>query len=164
MFNYHNYSSTKRNQFKIGRGALGHGLKTVLGSAYALATEHYGYSNWTPLKIRNGNKQWTISLILDRITGLHPPDIKSIIVNDILKTEIEIDIPVDSDSVDKNVSELTQTFYKYLILNPHITMNLTIWVLGVITTLKFRKLNLTGRIYIVYGVTQKKILSILFLP
>ncbi|SRR6266498_2678439 len=26
MFNYYNYSSTKRNQFKIGRGALGHGL------------------------------------------------------------------------------------------------------------------------------------------
>ena len=128
MFNYHNYSSTKRNQFKIGRGALGHGLKTVLGSVYALATEHYGYSNWTPLKIRNRNKQWTIGLILDRITGLHPPDIKSIIVNDILKTEIEIDIPVDSDSVNKNVIELKQTFNKYLILNPHITMNLAIGV------------------------------------
>ncbi len=128
MFNYHNYSSTKRNQFKIGRGALGHGLKTVLGAAYALATEHYGYSDWTPLKIRNGTKQWTIGLIVNRKTGLHPPNIKSIVVNDILKTEIEIDIPVDTDSIDKNVSELIQTFNRYLILNPHITMNLTIGV------------------------------------
>jgi hypothetical protein len=126
MFNYHNYSSTKRNQFKISRGALGHGLKTVLGSVYALATEHYNLTSWTPLKLRNGNKEWTIGLTVDRITGLQPPDFKSTVVNDILKTEIEIDIPVDSDSIDKNVNELIQIFNKYLILNPHITMNLSL--------------------------------------
>jgi hypothetical protein len=126
MFNYHNYSSTKRNQFKISRGALGHGLKTVLGSAYALATEHYNHSSWTPLKIINGNKQWTIGLKVDRITGVHPPDIKSITVNDTLKTEIEIDIPADTNSVDKRVKELTWTLIKYVILNPHLTMNITV--------------------------------------
>lgn len=126
-FNYRNYSSTKRNQFKISRGALGHGLKTVLGSAYALATEHFNHSNWTPLKITNRNRQWTICLTVDRINGkLHPPDIKSTTVNDILKTEIEIDIPVDSNSHDKNLKDLTNIVYKYLILNPHIAMNISI--------------------------------------
>lgn len=126
MFNYYNYSSTKRNQFKIGRGALGHGLKTVLSSAYALATEHYGCSNWTPLKIRNRDKLWTISLSINRNTGYRPPHINSKITDDddILRTEIEIDIP--TDDVDKDVQQLKQVFYKYLILNPHITMNLII--------------------------------------
>src|SRR6266540_2620324 len=128
-FNYHNYSSTKRNQFKVGRGALGHGLKTVLGSLFALATEHFGYSGWIPLKIRNGNNQWTINLTVDKITGLYPPDIESTVINDNLMTEVEIDIPmrpVHGDSVNKNRIELIEIFKKYLILNPHITMNLTV--------------------------------------
>lgn len=126
MFNYYNYSSTKRNQFKISRGALGHGLKTVLGATYALATEHYNHSSWTPIKIRNRNKEFTVTLTVDKITGLHPPDIKSTIIKDTQNTEIEINIPIDRDSVTKNLKSLKSCFYKYLILNPHITMNITI--------------------------------------
>ena len=129
MFNYYNYSSTKRNQFKISRGALGHGLKTVLGATYALAIEHYNHNCWSPIKIRNRNKEWTISLTVDKITGLQPPDIRSKIIDDIRNTEIEIDIPVDSGSANSKVkilNELKSCFYKYVILNPHVTMNITI--------------------------------------
>jgi hypothetical protein len=126
MFNYYNYSSTKRNQFKIGRGALGHGLKTVLSASHTFAKEHYGHSNWKPLIIRNGNTLWTISLSVDRITGYQPPVIKSEIVNDIEKTEIQIDIPIDSETIDKSVFLLKQSLRKYLLLNPHITVNITI--------------------------------------
>ena len=134
MFNYHNYSSTKRNQFKISRGALGHGLKTVLGATYALATEFYNHNSWTPIKIRNRNKEFTISMTLDKITGLQPPDIKSVTREDIPKTEVEIDIPTDilcaSDGSEElrkiPIGSLKLSFYKYVMLNPHITMSITI--------------------------------------
>src|SRR5207247_3447232 len=66
---------------------------------------------------------------IDKITGLYTPDIESTVINDNLMTEVEIDIPmrpVHGDSVNKNRIELIEIFKKYLILNPHITMNLTV--------------------------------------
>ncbi len=127
MFNYHNYSSTKRNQFKIGRGAIGHGLKTVLSATYALATEFYNHTSWTPIKIRNRNKEFTVSLTVDKITGLQPPDVKSMTTEqDIPRTEVEIDIPMDSINVERIRKQLKLCFNNYVILNPHITMNITV--------------------------------------
>ena len=61
IFNFNNFSSTKRNQYKISRGALGNGLKAILGMSYALATENYNYDDWSPLKIRTGNKLYSIA-------------------------------------------------------------------------------------------------------
>jgi len=128
IFDFDNYSSTKRRQFKITRGALGHGLKTVLSTSYTLATEHYGYPNWTPIKVTNGKDQWTVSAMIDRITGkVYSPNIEnSSIIDSVEKTIIEVDIPVSEDRVDKIVVQFKDVFYKFLILNPHITMNIIV--------------------------------------
>ena len=101
IFNFNNFSSTKRNQYKISRGALGNGLKAILGMSYALATENYNYDDWGPLKIRTGNIIYSIALIVDKINGKDRPvfaDIKSekcISDNNGIQTAVKIDIPTN---------------------------------------------------------------------
>ena len=132
IFNFNNFSSTKRNQYKISRGALGNGLKAILGMSYALATESYNYDSWSPLKIKTGKKLYSIPLEVDNINRKDRP------VSSYIKTEegdvdndisIEIDIPIDGKSIlseMETINELTQTFRNYTILNPHITMDITV--------------------------------------
>ena len=63
--------SSKRNQFKVNRGALGDALKEVLGIPYALFHEHDGLQEeWNePLIIRNNstNEEFHVRLIIDRV-------------------------------------------------------------------------------------------------
>lgn len=129
IFNFSTYSSTKRNQFKIIRRSLGHGLKTVLGASYALATEKYGYDNWSALKISSGNSQWVIGIKVDRIDRDGTPiaiDIKSKSIIEVGKIIIEIAIPVDKDSKTMTRESLMHTFYQFAMLNPHVTMNTSV--------------------------------------
>ncbi len=102
IFNFRNFASTKRSQYKISRGALGNGLKAVLGMSYALANGNYNYNNWTPLKIRTSNRLYSITLVVDK-TNIST-DIKRESLPDtpdISHTSIEIDIPTDSNSIVK---------------------------------------------------------------
>ena len=66
--------------------------------------------------------------MIDRITGkVCSPNIEnSSIIDSVEKTIIEVDIPVSEDRVDKIVVQFKDVFYKFLILNPHITMNIII--------------------------------------
>lgn len=125
LFNYHNLASTKRNQHKISRGALGNGLKAILGMSYALATEVYNCDGWTPLRIRTGNKQYSVHLIIDKINKLHKPI--SLDVNEDKcisgeNTSVEIDIPTNS----KTCTKFIDTFRDFTVLNPHVTMRLNV--------------------------------------
>ena len=132
IFNFNNFTSTKRNQYKISRGALGNGLKAILGMSYALATESYNYDGWSPLKIKTGKKQYSIRLEVDDINRKDrpiSPDINTEECDADNKISVEIDIPIDGKSIlseMETINLLTQTFRNYTILNPHIAMNITV--------------------------------------
>src|SRR5215207_1016412 len=101
--------SSKRNQFKVNRGALGDALKEVLGIPYALFHEYDSESQqqqeWNePLIIRNNsaNEEFHIRLIIDRVNQDIGLDVQRKI-NTVVHgrhatspntTEIEIRLPV----------------------------------------------------------------------
>jgi hypothetical protein len=67
IFDFGRYHSSKRNQFKITKGALGDALKEVLYIPYVLAYENE-INNWNyPLKIYAAGKIFCIHLDIDRI-------------------------------------------------------------------------------------------------
>jgi hypothetical protein len=61
IFNFDNSYSSKRNQYRIKRGALGDAFKEILGIPYALAVEDsdiQDYEDWKyPLQINVSNKR-----------------------------------------------------------------------------------------------------------
>ncbi|HEY7082505.1 MAG TPA: hypothetical protein VH500_22680 [Nitrososphaeraceae archaeon] len=69
IFNFDRFYSSKRNQFKINKGALGDAFKEILCIPYALAREE-GIEGWSePLIIRdyNANRIFSVHLVVDRI-------------------------------------------------------------------------------------------------
>ena len=67
IFDFGGFYSSKRNLYKIGRGALGDALKEVVSIPYALA-EQNGIERWNkPLIITSGNKRYLIRIIVDRV-------------------------------------------------------------------------------------------------
>jgi hypothetical protein len=108
--------SSKRNQFKVNRGALGDALKEVLGIPYALFHEYDDLQEeWNePLIIRNNstNEEFHVRLIIDRVNQDIGLDIQRKTNTTIHNryaaspntTEIEIRLPVfDENSSNKNV-------------------------------------------------------------
>lgn len=66
IFNFHESTGSKRNQFKVTKGWLGDALKAICGIPYALAHE-VGNENWNePLIITSRNKQFRIRPVIDR--------------------------------------------------------------------------------------------------
>jgi len=66
IFNFHESTGSKRNQYKVTKGWLGDALKAICGIPYALAHE-VGNDNWNePLIITSRNKQFQIRPIIDR--------------------------------------------------------------------------------------------------
>ena len=66
IFNFHESTGSKRNQYKITKGWLGDALKAVCGIPYAL-THEVGNDNWNePLIITSRNKQFRIRPVIDR--------------------------------------------------------------------------------------------------
>jgi hypothetical protein len=71
FFNFDRVLSSKRNQYKITRGALGDAFKEIISAPYALARDSGRYRNnnssngeWDePLIIRNNNKTFNIRLV-----------------------------------------------------------------------------------------------------
>jgi hypothetical protein len=78
IFDFDRYHSSKRNQFKITKGALGDALKEVLCIPHILAHEAE-IANWNyPLYIVSQQKIYQIQLIIDRINQLISPRIKEL--------------------------------------------------------------------------------------
>jgi len=76
IFDFDRYHSSKRNQFKITKGALGDALKEVLCIPRILAQEAE-IANWNyPLYIISQQKLYQIELITDRINQLISSEIK----------------------------------------------------------------------------------------
>jgi hypothetical protein len=77
VFDFDRYHSSKRNQFKITKGALGDALKEVLCIPYVLAHD-VGIADWNhPLYIISPqNKLYEIELITDKINQIISSKIK----------------------------------------------------------------------------------------
>jgi hypothetical protein len=76
IFDFNRYHSSKRNQFKITKGALGDALKEVLCIPHILAYDS-GRVNWNyPLYIISQQKLYQIELITDRINQVIHSKIK----------------------------------------------------------------------------------------
>lgn len=76
IFDFNRYHSSKRNQFKITKGALGDALKEVLCIPHILAYDD-GIADWNyPLYIISQQKLYQIELITDRINQIISSKIK----------------------------------------------------------------------------------------
>ena len=139
IFNYDNYYSSKRNQYRLSRGALGGAFKDILGITYALAVEDPDnnndikeYEDWKyPLQINISNKR-LIDVrieIVDKIrkkiqSKIDPKNIELVEVdknepnnnnNDNEYTEITIYIPKKL-----NHDKISLVFREYATINTHI--------------------------------------------
>jgi hypothetical protein len=96
IFRSGTYYSSKRNQFKITKGALGDALKEVLCIPYVLAHENE-INNWNyPLKIYAAGKIFQIHLDIDRINQ---------------RTHLEIDDDKSYDDSEEITVSLDESFF-----------------------------------------------------
>ena len=67
IFTFTGFFSSKRNQYKISRGALGDALKEVICVPYALADSN-DLPSWNePLTIESGKNKFVIHLNIDKV-------------------------------------------------------------------------------------------------
>ena len=66
IFSFDSFFSSKRNQYKITRGALGDALKEVNCIPYAISKEYYNIEWNEPLIISSGKERFFITLDVDR--------------------------------------------------------------------------------------------------
>jgi hypothetical protein len=59
IFNFDSFFSSKRNQYRITRGALGDALKEVICIPYAIAKEYYNIEWNEPLIISSGKQKFS---------------------------------------------------------------------------------------------------------
>ena len=123
IFNFDTFYSSKRNQYKISRGALGDAFKELLCVPYALA-QKYGIDWKQPLTITTAidkiQQTFLVSLIVDRISQTISTKIEE------LKregpesnfTEIELRLPVVEDIL--SLDRLNTFLVDYATINTHI--------------------------------------------
>jgi hypothetical protein len=141
IFDFDRYHSSKRNQFKITKGALGDALKEVLCIPHVLARD-YGIvtaegENWNyPMYIISQQKLYKIQLIIDRINQIirskveesdfdsnaataeiqrhSPPNPNS-------STQIVLTVPIIINGED-HYAELCQYVYDYAMFATHVKL------------------------------------------
>jgi hypothetical protein len=130
IFNFDKFYSSKRNQYKLNRGALGDAFKEVLCVPCALARK-YDIDWKRPLiittAIHNTQQIFLISLIVDRIKQTIHTDIQALKGKEEVEsnyTEIEVHLPVIEDILD--LDGLNNFLINYATINTHIdfTFNL----------------------------------------
>jgi hypothetical protein len=67
IFSFDSFFSSKRNQYRITRGALGDALKEVISIPYAKAKEYHNIEWNEPLIISSGKQRFSVYLKVDRI-------------------------------------------------------------------------------------------------
>src|SRR5215469_13506187 len=117
IFDFGRFYSSKRNQFKICRGALGDALKEVSCIPHALA-DHHGIEGWNePLTIRSGDKSYLIRLIVDKVKQTIHSEIQVKEKVHTSTTQVEVRIPNVKTLDIKSIEFL---IIEYALLNPHI--------------------------------------------
>jgi hypothetical protein len=132
IFNFDTFYGSKRNQYKLNRGALGDAFKEILCVPYALARK-YGIDWKQPLTITTAidSTQYTfsVSLLIDRIDQtIHTAieELKREGETESNFTEIEVRLPVIEDML--HLDKLKNFLIDYATVNTHIdfTFNLPI--------------------------------------
>ena len=125
IFNFDNFYSSKRNQYRIKRGALGDAFKEILWIPYALAVEDsdiQDYEGWKyPLQINVSNTR-LIEVrvnVFDKIKQI-PKSKFAYIDNNENKEEDYTEISVYIPSKECNLGRILHTFKQYALANPHI--------------------------------------------
>jgi hypothetical protein len=122
IFDFDRYHSSKRNQFKITKGALGDALKEVLCIPHVLAHDNE-INNWDyPLKIYAAQKVFQVHLAIDRINQLiHARIDDDAEVTYYDDTKIEVTLPVvDGQNKDDLITRLLNYLCNYAIFATHI--------------------------------------------
>ncbi len=128
IFDFDRYHSSKRNQFKITKGALGDALKEVLCIPHVLAHDSE-INNWDyPLKIYAAQKVFQVYLAIDRINQLvhariddEADDDAEVTYYD--NTKIEVTLPVvivEGQNKDYLITRLYNYLCNYAIFATHI--------------------------------------------
>ncbi len=147
IFNFEKYFSNKRHRYVVKRGALGDGLKEILGIPYALAINNNNYESWNyPLQINISNErifEVRINNISQAIRNLElpkinvitippplPPQFKQQIQNNFHQDKtitvdnnnnnkfIEITVYLPKTSI--NYNKILWLLKKYVLINTHI--------------------------------------------
>jgi hypothetical protein len=131
IFNFDTFYSSKRNQYKLNRGALGDAFKEILCVPYALARK-YGIDWKQPLTITTAMDKvllqtFVVSLTVDRIKQTIHTEIQELKGKEEAEsnfTEIEVRLPVIEDVLD--LDRLNNFLINYTTINTHIdfTFNL----------------------------------------
>jgi hypothetical protein len=131
IFNFDTFYSSKRNQYKLNRGALGDAFKEILCVPYALARK-YGIDWKQPLTITTAMNKvllqtFVVSLTVDRIKQTIHTEIQELKGKEEAEsnfTEIEVRLPVIEDVLD--LDRLNNFLINYTTINTHIdfTFNL----------------------------------------
>jgi DNA topoisomerase VI subunit B len=137
IFNFEKAYSSKRNQYKITRGALGDAFKEIVCAPYALARDSNNNNpqqQWNePLIIRN-NKTFKVYLVIDRAKN----DFYSKIFESESELEIQFDVKRNSnsntievetrlpltDKSDHTINEIERFIIDYALLNTHIEFSI----------------------------------------
>ena len=123
IFNFDTFYSSKRNQYKISRGALGDAFKELLCVPYALARK-YGIDWKQPLTITTAidkiQQTFLVSLIVDRISQTINTKIEELKREEPESnfTEIELRLPVVEDIL--SLDRLNTFLVDYATINTHI--------------------------------------------
>ena len=126
IFNFHESTGSKRNQFKVTKGWLGDALKAICGIPYAL-THEVGNDNWNePLIITSRNKQFRIRPVVDRAKKKLDADVEIVELSDQASsfTEFEIRYPLVVEGEEETITKLSNLFLRLALINLHIAFTL----------------------------------------
>jgi hypothetical protein len=127
VFNFERFYSSKRNQYKISRGALGDAFKEILCIPYALEQKYNSNIEWSqPLiittKIDNTQHTFLVSLKIDRTNQTLCTEIEELNGDEEEAesnfTEIEVRLPVIEDTLD--LDKLSSFLIDYATINTHV--------------------------------------------
>jgi hypothetical protein len=120
IFDFDTFYSSKRNQYKISRGALGDAFKAILCMPYALAKEEQNIEWNEPLIIRSHQTSFLVRLIVDRVNQTIQAKITEKRQRRLARkfAEIEVRLPIPRDNLD--FTRLRYFLTEYTTFNPHI--------------------------------------------
>jgi hypothetical protein len=122
IFDFNGFFSSKRNLFKVSRGALGDALKEVICVPVALADSNDMPSWNEPLLIESGKNVFVIHLDVDKVNrrlGIFPIEVKQRSDSSHNFTVVEVTLPAV-----RNLDLDIQSFLEnYSLLNTHLSLN-----------------------------------------
>jgi hypothetical protein len=120
IFDFDAFYSSKRNQYKISRGALGDAFKAILCMPYVLAKEEQNIEWNEPLIFRSQQTLFLVRLIVDRVNQtIHAKIKEEPQRQEATKfAEIEVRLPIPMDNLD--FTRLRNFLIDYTTFNTHI--------------------------------------------